>query len=65
MAADGLVPATAVAEARAHLVRHCDELKCDVLEVQKIDEAMAKAEQLCLAFCEATELYSGMKGNLN
>ncbi|MFD4945924.1 hypothetical protein ACFVYE_28270 [Streptomyces sp. NPDC058239] len=61
----GLVPATAVTGARAHLVRHHDELKCDALDVQKIDEAMGVAEHLGVAFCEATEVYSGMEGNLN
>ncbi|MGW1654779.1 hypothetical protein [Streptomyces atratus] len=61
----GPVPATAVTGARAHLVRHRDELKCDALDVQEIDEAMGVAEYLGVAFCEATEVYSGMEGNLN
>ncbi|WP_267887035.1 hypothetical protein [Streptomyces sp. WM6378] len=41
-------------------------MKCEAaLDVRKIDEAMGTAEHLGLAFCEATELYSGMEGNLN
>ncbi|MGH4029345.1 hypothetical protein ACQB60_10465 [Actinomycetota bacterium Odt1-20B] len=61
----GLVAAGAVPGARVHLARHRDVLKCDALDLQKIDEAMGVAEHLGLAFCEATEIYSGMEGNLN
>lgn len=61
----GLVPAASVAEARTHLAGHHDKLDCDALDVQKIDEAMTVAEHLGLGFCEATELYSAMEGNLN
>ncbi|XVQ06231.1 hypothetical protein ACQP1W_26600 [Spirillospora sp. CA-255316] len=61
----GLVPASEVARARAHLNRHLDRLDCEPLDAQKIDEAMGVAEHLGVAFCEATELYSGMEGNLN
>lgn len=50
----------------AQLGQHGHELKCEAaLDVRKIDEAMGTAEHLGLAFCEATELYSGMEGNLN
>jgi hypothetical protein len=35
------------------------------LEVRKIDEAFALAQHLGMGFCEATEIYSGMEGNLN
>ncbi|MFD7815450.1 hypothetical protein ACFV6E_21325 [Streptomyces sp. NPDC059785] len=61
----GLVPTDAVAGARAHLAAHRPELTCDALDAQKIDEAMGVAEHLGLGFCEATEIYSGMEGNLN
>ncbi|MFF9867915.1 hypothetical protein ACF1G0_21255 [Streptomyces sp. NPDC013953] len=61
----GLVPAPAVTAARAHLAGHRDTLACDPLDLRKIDEAMGVAEILGTAFCEATELYSGMEGNLN
>ncbi|MGW3210096.1 hypothetical protein [Streptomyces sp. NPDC001135] len=61
----GLVPASSVADARAHLAFHRAELTCDAVDAQKIDEAMGVAEQLGLGFCEATELYSGIEGNLN
>lgn len=61
----GLVPATDVAGTRTHLRGHRHELKCDALDAQKIDEAMGVAEHLGLAFCEATDLYSGMQGSLN
>ncbi|WP_190134146.1 hypothetical protein [Streptomyces longispororuber] len=61
----GLVPAASVAEARAHLACHRDRFDCDAVDVRKIDEAMVVAERLGLGFCEATELYSAMEGNLN
>ncbi|MFI2041017.1 hypothetical protein ACH470_41470 [Streptomyces bottropensis] len=61
----GLVPTADVAAARAHLNGHSHELKCDALDTQKIDEAMGLAEHLGLAFCEATDLYSGIEGRLN
>ncbi|MFC5752903.1 hypothetical protein [Actinomadura rugatobispora] len=61
----GLVPASDVAGARAHLNRHRLRLDCEPFDAQKIDEAMGVAEHLGVAFCEATELYSGMEGNLN
>ncbi|QEV19525.1 hypothetical protein [Streptomyces alboniger] len=61
----GLVPVDRVADARTRLADHRDRLKCDALDVQKIDEAMAVAERFGLGFCEATEIYSGMDGNLN
>jgi hypothetical protein len=35
------------------------------LELRKIDEALALAQHLGFGFCEATEVYSGMEGNLN
>jgi hypothetical protein len=35
------------------------------LELRKIDEALALAQHLGSGFCEATEIYSGMEGNLN
>lgn len=35
------------------------------LELRKIDEALALAQHLGHGFCEATEVYSGMEGNLN
>lgn len=34
-------------------------------ELTKIEEAMALASRLGFGFCEATEIYSGMAGNLN
>ncbi|MFH8491204.1 hypothetical protein [Streptomyces longisporoflavus] len=61
----GLTPAPSVPATRAYLAAHRHELKCDALDAQKINEAMGVAEHLGLAFCEATELYSAMEGNLN
>ncbi|GGV66079.1 hypothetical protein GCM10010277_73670 [Streptomyces longisporoflavus] len=61
----GLTPAPSVPAARAYLAAHRHELKCDAIDAQKINEAMGVAEHLGLAFCEATELYSAMEGNLN
>ncbi|WP_026404571.1 MULTISPECIES: hypothetical protein [Actinomadura] len=61
----GMVPAPAVAGTRAHLARHRDAFDCDPTELRKIDEAMGVAAVLGAAFCEATEIYSGMEGNLN
>ncbi|MFD8007104.1 hypothetical protein [Streptomyces mirabilis] len=61
----GLVPAPAVPGTRDQLARHRDEMKYDALDTEKIDEAMSVAEHLGIAFYEATELYSGMDGNLN
>ncbi|GLZ07844.1 hypothetical protein Acsp03_53100 [Actinomadura sp. NBRC 104412] len=61
----GLVRAADVPEARAHLGRHRERLDCEAVDLQKIDEAMGVAEQLGVAFCEATEIYSGFEGNLN
>jgi hypothetical protein len=34
-------------------------------ELRKIDEALALAQHLGYGFCEATEVYSGLEGNLN
>lgn len=61
----GLVPAPAVAGARANLARHRDAFDCDPSDLRKIDEAMGVAAAFGAAFCEATEIYSGMEGDLN
>ncbi|MFD0902786.1 hypothetical protein [Actinomadura sediminis] len=61
----GMVPAAEVAGARAHLARHRDALDCEPAELRKIDEAMGVAAAFGAAFCEATEIYSGMTGDLN
>ncbi|MFD7341196.1 hypothetical protein ACFV98_35220 [Streptomyces violascens] len=61
----GLVPAHAVRDARTHLAAHRGELTCDALDVQKLDEARGVAEHLGLTFCEATDLYSAVEGDLN
>ncbi|MEU8133456.1 hypothetical protein [Streptodolium elevatio] len=71
----GLVPPHAVAAARANLRTHRDELLAPAhadgwghdlaTDLTKVDEAMAYAEAHGFAFCEATEIYSGMEGSLN
>ncbi|QFG21170.1 hypothetical protein [Actinomadura sp. WMMB 499] len=61
----GLVPAPAVAGTRAHLARHRDAFDRDPSDLRKIDEAMGVAAAFGAAFCEATEIYSGMEGDLN
>ncbi|KUH40016.1 MULTISPECIES: hypothetical protein [Streptomyces] len=60
-----LVPASAVPGARSRLLTHRDRLDCEKRELRKIDEAMGVAEVFGVAFCEATEIYSGLEGNLN
>jgi hypothetical protein len=61
----GLLPADRVPAARAHLSRHAAELDCAPVDLRKLDEALGVAEILGTAFCEATEIYSGLEGNLN
>ncbi|GGV30415.1 hypothetical protein GCM10010182_62030 [Actinomadura cremea] len=61
----GMVAAPDVAGARAALARHRAELDCDATDLRKLDEAMGVAAAFGAAFCEATEIYSPMEGNLN
>ena len=61
----GLVPAERVGVAHGHLSRHRDALDGDPLEVRKLLEALAVAACLGTGFVEATEVYSGMTGELN
>lgn len=61
----GLVPATATGAARAHLAGHQGKLAGDPVDLRKIDEALGVAGRLGVAFCEATEVYSGLEGSLN
>jgi hypothetical protein len=61
----GLVRAADVPAVRTRLASHRYALKCDALDAQKLDEALGVAERLGTAFCEATEVYSGMEGELN
>ncbi|WP_203999192.1 hypothetical protein [Virgisporangium aurantiacum] len=73
--AGGYVPPARIQAVRATLhsgrdaVLHGAEEKLGradwALELRKIDEALALAEHLGYGFCEATEVYSGMEGNLN
>ncbi|MBE1530267.1 hypothetical protein [Actinomadura algeriensis] len=61
----GMVAAPDVVAERARLAGHRDRLDCDATELRKIDEAMGTAAAFGAAFCEATEIYSGMEGELN
>lgn len=61
----GFVPAPDVPKARARLTQERARLECDELDLRKLDEALGTAEHLGVAFCEATEIYSGFEGSLN
>jgi hypothetical protein len=71
----GYVPPNEVGAAKANLTTHRDAILRAAaekmgpadwdLDVRKIDEAFTLAQRLGFGFCEATEIYSGMEGNLN
>jgi hypothetical protein len=71
----GFVPADEVPAARAWFAGNHDRIRAAeaiatapaqlAVTLTKIDEAMAMAERLGYAFCEATEIYSGIEGRPN
>jgi hypothetical protein len=70
--AGGFVAAGQVPQAREWLLEHREQLIAATEEVEyvshsleKIDEAMMLAARLGHAFCEATEIYSGIGGTMN